>query len=505
MKKILFIFALIAGVGFASCGDWLDVNKNPNSPSPGDIDATYEVMMPAIEMNIATGYGNFLRIAGGYHAQHYAHLNGTSNYLDYSRFQMSATRSSNNYSQLNTRALQNLATILKDAVIAEDWGSYLAATVLRAFTYQILVDCYGEIPYSEAQKGLDNLSPKYDDGKVVYEGVIAEIDAALEKVADDDLVCASFLFPSDTDATPWIQFANLLKLKMYMRMADVAGVDTQSKVAALIAENNFPTADLTWKGCWANQSGSYSPFYAEEFTSAWGSNQTNVAGNVAIIQTMRVTNVDGNVVYQDPRLPKFFSSTNTNPGSISGTQYPGVTELVDWCRPVASWDMPVYLISVAEKEFFLSEYYARWGSATDAAAHYAAAIEASFASAGVAGADAYVARYPYNNDNWQKSLGIAKWTALAGINTFEAWCEMRRLDYPTFGAATGDDFYTQGNDSSFNTSSYEPGTLYTPILVFGQVGSNKILERYPYPEASTSRNTNAPTFPGYTTPVFWAE
>jgi hypothetical protein len=37
------------------------------------------------------------------------------------------------------------------------------------------------------------------------------------------------------------------------------------------------------------------------------------------------------------------------------------------------------------------------------------------------------------------------------------------------------------------------------------VGDNKILERYPYAESSTSRNSNAPTFPGYTSPVFWGK
>ncbi len=57
--------------------------------------------------------------------------------------------------------------------------------------------------------------------------------------------------------------------------------------------------------------------------------------------------------------------------------------------------------------------------AANAAAHYAAAIEASFDSAGVEGADAYVTRYPYNNAEYKKSLGLAKWVALSGVNTFE--------------------------------------------------------------------------------------
>ncbi len=268
-------------------------------------------------------------------------------------------------------------------------------------------------------------------------------------------------------------------------------------LTALIAKNNFPTEDIRWTGCWSNALGSQSPFYSEEFRSGV---QYNVAANVAIIGTMQVEG------YTDPRLAKFYAANSgAYIGSVSGTQYPGVTALTKWNRPVVSWDTPVYLITLSEIEFFLAEYYARWGSATDAAAHYAAAVEASFATAGVEGAADYVARYPYEQNNYKKSIGIAKWTALSGVNTFESWCEVRRLNYPAFGTAQGSDFYIQGSDASFNTSSYEPGTLYTPIMVFGEVGANKLLERFPYAEASSSRNPNAPAFPGYTTPVFWGK
>lgn len=127
------------------------------------------MLMPAIEMNVAASYGDFLRIAGGYHAQQYAQLNGTSNYVDYSQFNMSATRSSGTYTQFTQKALLNLKTVLEKSLAEEDWGTYLAATTLRAFVYEALVDCYGEVPYTEALNS-DNATPKYDDGQVVYEG-----------------------------------------------------------------------------------------------------------------------------------------------------------------------------------------------------------------------------------------------------------------------------------------------------------------------------------------------
>lgn len=499
MKRILLISAAALSLGLASCDSYLDINVNPNSPTEENIETS--MLMPAIEMNIASSYGNFLRITGGYHSQVYAHLNGTSNYVDFSQFSMSPTRSSGTYTQFTQKALQNLKTVLAKSSAEEDWGTYLAATTLRAFVYQTLVDCYGEVPYTEA---LDpaNLSPKYDDGQAIYDGLLAELDGALANVANSSPVCTNFLYPSAT-AGRWIQFANALKLRILMRMANVRNV--QSEVSALIAADNFPTADVTYKDCWANEAGHMSPFFAEEFSSAWGSQQQNVCANLSIIGTMQVKDREGNVEYEDPRLPAFFELNGQGEylGGISGTNYPSSTAMVNWCRPVASYDMPVYLMSLAEIEFFKAEYYARYGSASDAASHYAAAIEASFASAGVSGAAENVARYPFDVTNYKQCIGLAKWVALSGINTFEAWCELRRLDYPTFGTAKGTDFYSPGTGAEYDASAYVAGTLYTPIQVFGQVGDNKILERFPYAESSSARNPNVPNFPGYTSPVFW--
>ena len=81
--------------------------------------------------------------------------------------------------------------------------------------------------------------------------------------------------------------------------------------------------------------------------------------------------------------------------------------------------MPVSFLSLAEVKFFLAEYAAKYGIG-DAAAYYAEAIEASFASAGVAGAAEYIALNPYKASNYKESIGVAKWIALAGVNPFEA-------------------------------------------------------------------------------------
>ena len=497
MKKFAFIFTIALGLLTTSCDDYMDINHNPNSPAEENM--TTNILFPGAEMNLCSSYGDFYRITGGYFAQYYSQAFGTSNYLDYSKFSMSATRSSTDYTQLNQRALKNLKTAAELAEASEEWGTFLAAKTLKAFIYQVLVDAYGEVPYTEA---LDpsNATPKYDQGADIYAGVLAELDEALSKASEGDQVATNFLLPGKT-AGEWIKLANAVKLKMLTRESGVA--DVNSQIAALVSQNNFPEGDVAWEGCWSNESGALSPFFAEEFSTAWGSTQINCIGNVAIIGTMNQTS------YVDGRLAAFFepNSDGNFTGGISGSNFSTSSKYKSsyWCRPVASYDMPVYFITKAEIEFFIAEYYAKAGNANQAKAHYEAAIEASFETAGVPGAAEAIKQFPYDQTNYKKCIGVSKWIALAGVNTFEGWCEARRLDFPAFGSVQGSQMYNEQSDASYHPELYVPGTFYTPIKVEDKLGANKILERWPYPESSSARNSNCPDFPGYASPVFWGK
>ncbi|WP_353126845.1 SusD/RagB family nutrient-binding outer membrane lipoprotein [Parapedobacter pyrenivorans] len=494
MKKLIIPFLAIL-LGTTSCEKFLDINQDPNAPSSEVV--TGDLVLPSAEMNLASSYGNFLRILGGYYSQQYAHSFGTSNYLDYSQFTISATRSSGTYTQLTSRVLKNLEFIREEATESEDWGTYLAATTLRAFTYQALVDAYGETPYTEALD-ITNTAPQYDEGSVVYAGILAELNDALSKATPSSTVAANFLFGTPT-AAEWIQFANSLKLKILMRVSKVQ--DVKAELDQLVAANNFATEDISWDDIWVNESGKASPYFQEEFATYFGSTQVNVIANIALMETMLAS--------EDGRVGAFFAKNASGEykGGVSGTNFSTSTtyQSTYFSRPAAAFDMPVYLITVAETEFFLAEYYARYGTSADAEAHYIAAIEASFSSAGATGAeDVYTNQYPWDQANYEKVIGIQKWIALSGVNNFEAWCELRRLKFPEFGAVTGTQIYNVGTDN-FQPELYVSGTLYTPIQVNSNVGAGKLLQRLRYAESSTSRNPNAPATKPDTEAIFWAK
>lgn len=501
MKKISnIVIALVIAFSAVSCKDYFDINYDPNIPATENI--TNSMILPGVDAALATSYGDFLRITGGYFSEHYAQTFGTSNYVDYSQFSMSATRSSTHYTQLFQKVLVNSKTIMDRAVETENYGDYIAAASLFAFTYQVLVDCYGEVPFTQAFDS-EYMAPAYDDGKVVYDGVLAILNDALSLAGEGQQVAKSLLYPNG-NSTDWIKFANTVKLKILSRMADVANVQTE--LDALIAADNFITSDAQYAGCWSNAEGQATPFFSEEF-APWHT-QDNVVANAALVAAMQF---DG---YTDPRLGVWFKKNSSNKyvGAISGCNL-GSTASAPYnsasglCRPIVNYDTPVSLISLAEVEFFKAEYYAKKGNSTAAEEHYNKAIKASFASAGLSEteAEANIEEYPFNASNYEESIGVAKWIALAGCNNFESWCELRRLGYPAFGTVKGSDLWT-GTDVDTNAvGALVPGTLYTPYQVFDQVGAENVLQRWPYADSSQSRNSNCPSFPGYTAPVFWAK
>ena len=502
MKKI-FILSIVAllTLSINSCDKYLDINVDPTAPSESDLNTS--LLLPALEMNLASSYGNYLRIVGGYFSEQYAQTFGTSNYIGYSQFEMSATRSSAVcYTQLYIRVVANGKAVQEMSEKDEDWGTYLAATVLRAYALAAMVDCYDSIPYTEAVS--DVTVPKYDDGRTVYNGIIDEIDYALSKVSTTSSVATNFLFPKEK-ADNWIRFANALKLKLYSRISNVDN-SVSDKIAQLV-KADLPTADVAIKGCWSSSVGSENPYYAEEFATNFGNTQENVIANIALVGSMQQSD------YVDPRLKAFFNVNDEDGyrGGVSGTNLTTFASVFNGAssfnRPNMKYDSPLSLISLAEIEFFKAEYYARAGNHTEAQAHYEAAIKESFNSAGVKGADANIAKYPYESDNWKKSIGIAKWFALSGVDNFEAWCELRRLRYPEFNPdVKGTDICLE-DTKSYNPEKYVPCTLYTPIKVSSVVGANKLAERFPHPEASTTRNKNCPAGSNaiYTMPVFWAK
>jgi len=158
----------------------------------------------------------------------------------------------NGYTPVSYDGIWNTAyqSIFKNAdaliPIAEQQKKFVnvgMAKIIKAYTLMTLVDMFGDIPFSEANKGVANTNPKLDKGEDVYAAAIKLLDEAIA-----DLAKTPFSYPGSQDlfyeasnaagAKKWVTLAKTLKLRAFIqtRLADAGA---KAKIDALLTENDL--------------------------------------------------------------------------------------------------------------------------------------------------------------------------------------------------------------------------------------------------------------------------
>jgi len=528
MKKIVLAIICAGALTFTSCQEWLDINRDPNSAT----EANNGLIVPAAELNLITNYGLFANMLGAHFTDQWAVMPGGPNTFFFAQWNAQdgnspATMADRMYTYDYVRIINNLKTV-RDRSKTTNPGDYLVATVLRDFTYQTLVDTFGEIPYTEAEN-TSITSPKYDDGKDVYGYLIEDLKEAKKLVAESTgaLACNNMLFNKSEDITNWVKFANALLLRLYMRESGV--VDVKADVQALIEEDNFPDSDICFNSSlFSDEAGKENPLF---------NNYIRSVGNMKTRRSMdlvaHMCSIGTMGEYNDPRIPAKFKASvaygNYEGNFICSQQSNEVTAKYvtadTFAEPNLDYNTPVYLITIADTEFLMAEYYLNAGKTGNAEAHYKAAIDASFAQCSVVGAEAvYGDNAPYKWDSAKglELIGIQKWIANTSINGFESWCEMRRLGYPEICKVSGKDAHTSFcNMAKANIEAskenptptckdmvvaelYTYGTIYSPTESTG-LNEGDYIQRMGYPESSLKTNAKAPAQKQKTDKIFWAK
>lgn len=136
--------------------------------------------------------------------------------------------------------------------LAEEKGQYIHSgigKVMKAFTMMTLVDLFGDVPYSEANLGVENTNPKADKGEDVYAAAIALLDDAIATLAKTTNSKPSNDIFYGGSATKWTTLAKTLKLRAYVQTRLVDG-SAKDKINALIAEGdliNAASSDFVFK------------------------------------------------------------------------------------------------------------------------------------------------------------------------------------------------------------------------------------------------------------------
>ncbi len=477
--KLLFFFILIT-----SCQENLDINDNPNTPV--NVDKSF--VLTAAQASLANGIGGQLTNLGGFLAQYHTQPPSASQYLNIDTYNMNIDFSDRLWNELWAGCLNDLNFVLKKSDEENDTGTYLIATLLRVYTFQLLTDLYGDIPYSEALLGSENITPNPDAGSDVYTGIIAELDNAVAKYnntpVQSNVGAQDAIYNADMDE--WIKFANTLKLKLYIRMAYTSQANS-TVVNSLLVEDNFITTDAKF-ALYENAIDKANPFYDVQIDRLGDVN--NIASN-SLLQFLQT--------YADPRVDGIYreNSGGIHLGIDQGDRDNYTTDVAsDFSRPNIIATSPVYLMTVAESNFLQAEALIRYSSGTGAKAKYDAGVLNSFLLYGqdAATANSFTTtggNYEYtssgNVEDDIRQVIIQKWVSLAYVNSIEGFFETNRTQYPET-VALGDEDYTIGNfvasENSVLTGTQTPNTIF-------------------YPDTETSKNPNIVQKTSLTEKVWW--
>jgi hypothetical protein len=316
MKKIK-ILALFAALSFMSCENYLDINESPNNAK--DTDITPNLALAAAQTssyaNVTTSMnflGNLFMNNWGYDVNSFAVTNPA---------EFSYSIDNNFYASIWNTPMRNTANLTN--IINTPFPNYenhvAIAKICKTYYFQILVDMYGDIPYSEAHQGVDDITPAYDGAKSVYRDLYEQLDQAI--VLIDNSPSAIAVGTEDAvfagNMTKWKEFANTMKLRLLMRQVDLAeaGTDTETttyvatKFAAL-AGSSFLSSNATLNpGYSAARTDTQSPFYGIMF---------NLDGTqTAFFRQYKASkrNADNLNSTSDPRRNRLFTLVG---GSVSG-------------------------------------------------------------------------------------------------------------------------------------------------------------------------------------------
>lgn len=303
--------------------------------------------------------------------------------------------------------------------------------ILTAYSYGILVDTFGDIPYTEALDILGFPQPKYDDAKTIYVDLVAKLTAASHALdtSNGSFGSADLVFQGNT--AKWAKFANTLRLRMAINMADIDAAYASTQALAAIADGVImSSADSAYLVYTANQPNT-NPLYVDLVAS----NRDDFLPADTFVNKLNALS--------DPRSDKYFEGKID--GEYKGGVYGELNTYASFSHLTGTIKQPEYpgvLLTYSEVEFLLAEAAAR-GIAVGGtpASHYNAAITASMQDWGVDGAAiaTYLARtdvaYATATGTWQQKIGEQSWIALYNRG-FEAWTTYRRLDFPVLHVPT---------------------------------------------------------------------
>ena len=454
MKKILILTVFACALLlFGSCKKFLDINTDPDRLAAEKADIAQ--LLTSVTSNVGfTGGSDLQRYAALIVQQYSGQSTGAQNQTqDFEKYLITGSDANNLFSSIYATTLNDIETIIQKAGEENSPNYSGVAKILKAYTYQLAVDAWGDLPYSEAQKLTANLSPKYDDDEQIYKNLIGLLDQGIAEVnataSTRSPGANSLIFPGSfsTTKTNWVKFANTLKLRLYLHYLKADKNFLVTQITNLVNANVpfMASAADNFEMAFINASRRQNPIQQFEIDR-----QNYLMANATIVDSMNAR--------VDPRRFTYFTQFPARSGNFKGAKAGDAPSLLysrihvylrgdtsstsptpnsngsyNATSYTYTGDAPIRMLTYAEYNFIRAEA-ALYGAPGDAQTFFQEGIRASMTMARVPAASitTYLAAngtLTGTNDDKLKRIITEKFIANFGV-VMEPWTDWRRTGYP---------------------------------------------------------------------------
>ena len=308
------------------------------------------------------------------------------------------------------------------------------SVLLQNYLMFMAVDCFGDIPYSEAFKGAAEkgsvFKTPYDKQEDIYPKLLANLksvaDSWSEGLGKDKLGEGDFLF--NEDVKQWQRFCNSLRLRIAMR---ISGVYPESKSIIEEIYNNpdkYPYISATKENAyfWWQGSGDYFERYYNNFRTRDDDGMADIfIDHLKMMEDPRIE-VLARSAESDGEYRGFENGSKSDPENRKAISRIGVKYRED-----PAGFSPFY--RACESYFIMAEAALNgWNVPLSAKEAYEKGVRLSMADNEVP--DAQTEIYLAGKGKWDGTyarLYFEEWVALFKQN-IEAWSLYRRTGYPTY-------------------------------------------------------------------------
>lgn len=428
MKNTLYIFTILSLVCLFGCTkDFEEINTNPNAPV--SVQPSLLLRQVIYDFGENMSYEGF--VAGDLLAQH-------RTALDFNLFDRHALKSpqlGGNPWPIFYTNLRDNEIILKQSQSVETFGVYEGPSlILKAYMAAGLTDLFGDVPYFEAFNGIEGtVTPVYDLQEDIYlneNGILDNLDkgiAAIEAYTDVIPLEGDILFNGDLDA--WIRFANALKIKHLLRIADK--VDVSAELQAVFNDGNYITTNT--------QNAIFNFTNSDPNSFRLAQLRVGDFNNFVLSETMENILVNLN----DTRILTLFRPfSNSTSGefnglingidpsetsvvlanlSLAGTAFREDTSTLD-ANFITAWEVQFALAEAAERNLINADAQTLYETGVTLAFEYwNTELPAEYLSGS--------ANFNAPNTTPLQQIVTQKWIANV-INGYEGWIEYRRTGFP---------------------------------------------------------------------------